>query len=36
MEKPQAKKSNLRMAIAPISIAIVFFCGFVVKQVFFK
>jgi hypothetical protein len=36
MEQPNTKKSNLRAAIAPISIAVVFFFGFVIKQLFFK
>lgn len=32
---PEQKKSNLRLAIVLVSIAIVFFVGFVAKQALF-
>jgi hypothetical protein len=34
--KQTTKRSNMRAAIVPISIAAVFFLGFVVKQMLFK
>jgi hypothetical protein len=30
------KKSNLKAAIVPISLAVAFFIGFVIKQMLFK
>jgi hypothetical protein len=34
--KKSIKKSNIRMALVPISIALAFGLGFVIKQMFFR
>jgi hypothetical protein len=36
MNPTPPKKSNLRAAVVPISIAALFFLGYVMKQVLFK